>query len=250
MADHQRIHPAHDVESPNTPTAPLVPENTAKSDSGDPTTPLPQRTHPVMYSNPPKKRRSCCCRFFCCIFSTLLILIIAIAITVGVLYLVFNPKLPKYSVDKLRVTQFNYSESNSLSVTFNVAITARNPNKKIGIYYVGGSHISAWYEDTKLCEGSLPKFYQGHKNTTVLDLPLTGETQDASGLQSSLQQQLQQVGNIPLHLRVNQPVRIKLGKLKLFKIKFRVRCKLVVDSLGANDDVRISNSSCKFRLRL
>ncbi|KAK7301990.1 hypothetical protein RJT34_12867 [Clitoria ternatea] len=244
MADHQRVHPVHhDVEAPH---RPLVQGNIAKSDHP----PLPQRTFPVMHSKPPKRRSSCCCRFMCWTFSILVILIVAIAITIGVLYLVFRPKLPKYSVDHLRISQFNVSDNNSLFATFNVTITARNPNKKIGIYYVSGSHISAWYMDTKLCEGSLPKFYQGHRNTTVLDLPLSGETQDANGLLNKAQQQLQETNNIPLNLNVNQPVRVKLGKLKLFKVKFRVRCRLLVDNLSANNDIRISSSRCKFRLRL
>ncbi|XP_027336678.1 NDR1/HIN1-like protein 6 [Abrus precatorius] len=245
MADHQRIHPVHDVEAPH---RPLVPGNVAKSDKGyDP--PLPQRVFPVTHSKPPKKR-SCCCRFLCWTLSMLLILIIALAITIGILFLVFRPKLPKYSVDQLSISQFNVSENNSLYATFNVTITARNPNKKIGIFYDGGSHISAWYRNTQLCEGSLPKFYQGHRNTTVLNLPLTGQTQDATGLENELQQQLQQTNSIPLNLKVDQPVRVKLGKLKLFKVKFRVRCRLVVDSLGANNDIRIASSKCKFRLRL
>ncbi|TKY56634.1 YLS9 protein [Spatholobus suberectus] len=254
MADPQKIHPVHDVEAPNHPSAPLVPRSMSKSDARDPERVdqqhPPQSTIPVMHSKPPKKRRSCCCRFFCWTISILLILIVAIGITIGILYLVFRPKLPKYSVDELGVTQFNLADNDSLSVTFNLTITARNPNKKIGIDYRGGSHISAWYLDTKLCEGSLPKFYQGHHNTTVLSIPLTGQTQNATGLQSTLQQQLQQTGNVPLNLKVKQPVRIKLGKLKLFKIKFRVRCRIVVDSLDANNSIRIRSSSCKFRFRL
>ncbi|KAE9598861.1 hypothetical protein Lal_00022576 [Lupinus albus] len=259
MTDTQRIHPSYDVEAPtHRDSSPLVPENTVKSDNGDPIqngnyhhppTP-PQRTIPVMHSKPPKKKRSCCCKFFCWIFSILLILIIAIAITVGILYLVFRPKLPKYSVDELSISQFDASGNNSLSVTLNVTITARNPNKKIGIYYVGGSHISALYDDRQLCEGSLPKFYQGHRNTTVLNLPMTGQTQDTSGLVNTLEQQKQQTGNIPLILNVKQPVRIKLGKLKLFKINFKVKCNLVVDNLSANSDVKITSNSCKFKLRL
>ncbi|KAK7321447.1 hypothetical protein VNO77_32100 [Canavalia gladiata] len=257
MADPQRIHPVHDVEAPNHPTAPLVPRSVSKSDAGDPENvvhhpppPTSLPSQPVMHSKPPKKRRSCCCRFLCWFISILLILIVAIGITIGILFLVFRPKLPKYSVDELRVTQFDLADNNSLSVTFNLTIIARNPNKKIGIDYRGGSHISAWYMDTKLCEGSLPKFYQGHRNITVLSIPLIGHTQDASGLQSTIQQQLQQTGNVPLNLKVKQPVRIKLGKLKLFKIKFRVRCRLVVDNLNANNSIRIRSSSCKFRFRL
>ncbi|KAL5170638.1 NDR1/HIN1-like protein 6 [Glycine soja] len=211
LQEHQRIHPVHDVEAQH---RPLVPQNIAKSDDKG----IPHRTFPVMHSKPPKRRRSCCCR----------------------------PKLPKYSVDQLRISQFNVSDNNTLYATFNVAITARNPNKKIGIYYEGGSHISAWYMETQLCEGSLPKFYQGHRNTTVLDLPLTGQAHDANGLVNRIQEQLQQTNNVPLNLKVNQPVRVKLGKLKLFKVKFRVRCKLEVDNiLGASNDIRISRSSSK-----
>ncbi|XP_019419009.1 PREDICTED: NDR1/HIN1-Like protein 3-like [Lupinus angustifolius] len=254
MTDAQRIHPMHDIEaSSQRDSSPLVPSNTPKSYNAynyhHPLPPPPQRTIPVIHSNPPKKRRrSCCCKFFCCIFSTLLILIVAIAITVGVLYLVFRPNLPKYSVDELRIiNQFDTSENNNLSVSFNVTITARNPNKNIGIYYVGGSQISAWYEETLLCEGSLPNFYQGHRNITVLNIYMIGQTQDTSDLVNTLEQE--QEGNIPLNLKVKQPVRIKLGKLKLFKINFTVWCNLVVDSLSANSDIKVLSNSCKFKFR-
>uniref|UniRef100_A0A6N2MP31 Late embryogenesis abundant protein LEA-2 subgroup domain-containing protein n=1 Tax=Salix viminalis TaxID=40686 RepID=A0A6N2MP31_SALVM len=42
--------------------------------------------------------------------------------------------------------------NSSLSATFNVTITAKNPNKKVGVYYEGGSHISVWYTGTNLCQ--------------------------------------------------------------------------------------------------
>ncbi|XP_061360310.1 NDR1/HIN1-like protein 6 [Gastrolobium bilobum] len=236
MSDHHRIYLVHDVEAPLRPTAPLVPRNASKSDMGDPLDypPLPQCTIPLMHSKPPKKR-SRCCKFLCWTFSMLLILIIATAITIGVLY---------HAMDKLIITQFNVFNNTSLYVTFNVTITARNPNKKIGMYHEVGSHISSWYMDTQLREGSLQKFYQGHRNTTVLNFPLTGQTQDATGLENKVQQKLHQTNNIPFNPKVKQPVRIKLGKLKLFEVNLRVRCMLVLDSLGANNDIRIASNSC------
>ncbi|KAJ6747934.1 LATE EMBRYOGENESIS ABUNDANT (LEA) HYDROXYPROLINE-RICH GLYCOPROTEIN FAMILY [Salix purpurea] len=259
MADHQKIHPLNmsstrDVEAPQAPTVPLVPRGSATSDKGDPAAhihyPPFQRTIPVIHTKPPKKRRSCCCRFFCWTFSLLLLLILVIGLIAGTLYLVFQPKLPKFSIDSLQITTFNLTSNSSLSATFNVTITAKNPNKKVGVYYEGGSHISVWYTGTNLCQGSLPKFYQGHRNTTVLNVLLSGQTDDGSTLITSLQQQQQQTGTIPLNLRVNQPVRIKLGKLKLMKVKFRVRCRLDIDSLSVNNAITIRNSSCKFRFRL
>lgn len=256
MADQPKIHPVQeDIEAQQKPTAPLVPRDTSKSDHGDPAAaeryPPFQRTIPVMHSKPPKRKRSCLCKCMCWTISLLLILIIIIAATVGILWLAFKPKLPKFSVDRMQVSQFKLSDNSSLEATFNVTITARNPNEKIGIYYEGGSRINVYYTDTKLCEGSLPKFYQGHKNTTVLNIPLTGQTENATALANTLQEQQQRTGNVPLNLRVKQPVRIKLGKLKLMKVNFRVRCRLVVNSLNPdNNSIRIQDSSCKFRFRL
>lgn len=110
--------------------------------------------------------------------------------------------------------------------------------------------MSVYYTNTQLCKGSMPKFYQGHQNTTVLMLPLTGQTQDANALYTALTAQQQQTGNIPLILNVDQPVRVKMGKLKLIKVRFLVRCGLVVDNLSPNNPIRIQSSDCKFRFRL
>lgn len=256
MADSLKIHPVQDPEAPQEqrPSAPLVPRGSSRSDNGNPEQqsypPLPpRRTRPYSHEKPPPKRRSCCRKCLCWTLCLILLLIIILGILAAIIYFVFQPKVPKYSVDSMRITQFNLGNDMSLSATFNVNITARNPNKKIGIYYEGGSHLSVWFTGTKLCEGSLPKFYQGHRNTTVLNLTLNGQTDNGSDLIQRLQTQ-RQTGNIPLNLRGKVPVRLKLGKLKLMKWKFLVRCRLNVDSLDENNAIRIRNSSCKFRFRL
>ncbi|GMI90540.1 NDR1/HIN1-like 25 [Hibiscus trionum] len=257
MADQQRIHPVADIESPPqaSPTAPLVPVGSTKSDHVNPVEEhqLPNNSHgtvPVNQPKTPKKRRSCWCRCLCWTLSILLLLIVIIGVIVGILFLVFRPKLPDYSIDGLEVTRFDLGSNSSLSSSFDVNITARNPNRRIGIYYEGGSRITVWYRETQLVRGSIPKFYQGHRNTTVLVLPMSGEIQNGTELLTALQQQQQQTGNIPLLLRARQPVRIKLGSLKLPEMKFSVRCRLVVDALSANNAIRISSSSCSFRFRL
>ncbi|KAL2247395.1 NDR1/HIN1-like protein 13 [Sesamum indicum] len=256
MADHQRIHPVQDPEvvepvPPHKPTAPLVERGSSRSENGDPERQYPpplRRGIPYEPLKPPR-RRSCWKKCLCWTLALVIVQLIILGILAAIVYFVFQPKIPKYSVDAMRITQFNLGNDNSLSATFNVNITARNPNKKIGIYYEGGSRLSVWYTGTKLCEGSLPKFYQGHRNTTLLSLTLAGQTQDAAGLLQSLRAE-QQTGSIPLNLRARVPVRLKLGKLKLMKWKFLVRCRLVVDSLAADNVIRIRDSSCKFRFRL
>ncbi|KAK6925407.1 Late embryogenesis abundant protein, LEA_2 subgroup [Dillenia turbinata] len=247
MGDHQKIHPVEaDVEAP--PTTPLVAPGSHRSEKGVPD-PLPY--HSSIGSIEPitpkeKKRKNCCCRCLCCTITTLILLIVAIAISGLVLYIVFQPKLPKYSIDTLRVADFKLNYDMTLYARFTVKITASNPNDKIGIYYEKGSHLSVWYTNTKLCGGSLPKFYQGHHNTTVLNVILTGRTTNATALMNALQES-HQTGQVPLVLKVDVPVAVELGKLKLRAVRLVVTCQLVADSLSANNMIKITASNCKFR---
>lgn len=265
MADHQRIHPAVDVEAPPTPTVPpLVPHEHQRSsttiqkyqmkENGTGLRPL-QVTHtiPVNPAEPkqPEKWSSSCsyCRCMCWALSILLLVLIIIGATAGILYLVFRPKLPSYSVDSLKISNLRLNLDMSLYAKFDIKITADNPNKKIGIYYEQGGRLSVSYTNMRLCEGTLPKFYQGHQNKTVLNVALTGRDQYGNTLMNALQQQ-QQTGSIPLDLKVDAPVAIKLGTLKLRKVRILGKCLLVVDSLTANKFISITANKCRFRLKL
>ncbi|EXB23628.1 hypothetical protein L484_006215 [Morus notabilis] len=250
MADHQRqrIHPAADVVA--LPTTPLVPRGTSPSDKGIRIQHLPplQRAMPAIRATP-TKNRSCCCKCVCWTISLIVLLLIAIAATAGILYLVFKPKLPNYSIDNLRISDLRLNFDMTLYAKFDVIFTANNPNKKIGIYYKKGGKLSVWYTKTKLCEGSLPVFYQGHQNKTMLNVALTGQSQHGNTLMTALQEQ-QQMGRIPLDLKVHAPMAIRLGKLQLRKVKVLGECLLVVDSLSTNNLISIKASNCKFRLKL
>lgn len=263
MADAQRVYPAHeDVEKSPPPSAPLAEKSSLSSEKGDPAAQVlhvqvpkdqvfPARQAPRYYSRPPKRRGNLCCRCLTWTFCLALLVIVAIVVAGGILYLVFQPRIPKYSVERIQITSFSVNTSTpSVSSQFSVDVTARNPNKKIGIYYLGGSYLAVFYTDTELCKGSLPAFYQGHKNTTNLDVTLTGsDVQITNSMITSLSAEQKQ-GSIPLRLKADVPVKVKLGKLKTMKITFRLRCDLVVDSLAANTNVNISAKKCKVRVKL
>lgn len=238
--------------APPHPRTPLVPPGSFRSEKGIPMQVQqhhPPQLHaiPAIHSTPPKG--SCFCKCICWTLSLLVLLLTILAATAGILYLVFKPKLPNYSVDTLRIIDLRLNFDMSLYAKFDVRITANNPNKKIGIYYEKGGKLSVWYTDTRLCEGSLPQFYQGHRNKTVLNVSLTGQVQSGSTLMAALQQQ-QQTGRIPLDLNIHAPIAIKLGSLKLRKVKVLGQCQLVVDSLSANNLISIKASNCKFRMKL
>lgn len=251
MADHQKkIHPSVDVEAPPQPTVPSVPPRTEKGTAVGNGPPLAQPTVvPPIPAKSPKINRSCCCKCICWTVSLIVLLLIILGATVGILYLVFKPKLPNYSIDSLKISNLQLNFDMTLYAQFDVKITANNPNKKIGIYYEKGGRLSVWYANTQLCQGSLPNFYQGHQNKTVLNVALTGKTESGNTLMKALQDQ-QQTGHIPLDLKVDAPVAIKLGRLKLRKVRILGGCMLVVDSLTSNNFISIKASNCKFRLKL
>ncbi|THU44282.1 hypothetical protein C4D60_Mb02t05760 [Musa balbisiana] len=213
MAEQLRIHA---VDKQISPSGFTVSEKSGASVS--PST--PGGTAPLR----PPKRRSRCSRCLCWTLLAVIILIVLIAAAAGVVCVVFRLRFPKYSVDHLRVSRFSVNDDDiTVGAVFDVAVTARNPNKKIGIYYEEGSELSLWYADESLCTGSFPVFYQGHRNTTVLHVFLTG-----SELLAELQQQ-QLSGVFPLTFRGDVPVRVKLDKLTLWKVTFNVRCSVVVN---------------------
>ncbi|KAI5330657.1 hypothetical protein L3X38_030055 [Prunus dulcis] len=287
MGDHQRVHPAGDVEAPPTtvsvPLAVPQPQGHRHSSSVTTTTTTEkekfdkdqkeeidqQEHHPLQIQarsslpvnihakKPPTnlKRSTSTCSCTCwsrCMYCTIGILVfvfIIIGATAGLLYLIFHPKLPNYSVDSLKISDLRLNLDITLYAKFDVKITANNPNKKIGIHYEQGGRLSVWYTNMKLCQGTLPKFYQGHRNKTLLNVALTGQTQYGNTLMNALQQQ-QQTGRIPLDLKVDAPVAIQLGTLKLRKVRILGECLLVVDSLTANNLISIKANNCRFRLKL
>lgn len=242
---NQRIHPTSIVIDKETkPTIPLVPRTRT-----DQSAPFERPLPPFLSLARPPKNRNCCCRVICCIMSLLLIFILIIGILGLVFYLVFHPKVPNYSVDRLRITDFRLNLDLSLYARFIIRVTAKNPNKKIGIYYEKSGKMSVWYKNTRLCQGYFPDFYQGPLNTTAIDVSLSGQNQYGNTLMQALQQQ-QQTGNIPLDLKVDQPVSIRVQSLKLGKVRFLVTCKLTVDSLSSNNLISIKASNCKIRVKL
>ena len=235
-----RVHPSAET--------PLVHHGSSALEKESPVPLQHGRAIPLIQAKPAKKS-GCYCKCICWTVSLLVLLLIIIAATAGIIYLVFQPKLPNYSIDSLKISDLRLNFDMTLYAKFDVKITANNPNKKIGIYYKKGGKLSVWYTKTKLCEGSLPNFYQGHQNKTVLNVALTGQSQYGNTLLTALQEQ-QQTGRIPLDLKVQAPVAIKLGKLKLRKVRVLGGCLLVVDSLATNNFISIKASNCKFRLKL
>eukprot|EP01018_Ginkgo_biloba_P038272 Gb_01957 [translate_table: standard] len=161
------------------------------------------------------------------------------------LLLVFGlPRIPQYSVESIEIKSSNSSKDlGRLSSELDLTIRVQNPNKRIGIYYEENSRLEVfyWENNTELCSGSIPAFYQGHNNTTVVQARLTRPN---VGLWNGIGRSLQQNERIPLNVKVNVPFKMKVGSLISPKFTASVRCNLSLEALSANGTARTGSTRC------
>lgn len=195
-----------------------------------------------------KPRHSCCCRCLCWTISLLLILVVLLAATAGILYLIFRPEAPKYTVDRVSIKGFNMTSLSPISPEFDITVRADNPNNKIGIYYEKDSSVAFRYNDIKLSDGVLPVFYQPSNNITVFVTQLRGsDVILSSSMHSELISELKE-GNVPFKLNMKAPVKIKVGAIKTWTITVKVKCDIIVDSLTTSSN--IVSKHCDYSVKL
>ncbi|KAK8683571.1 hypothetical protein V6N13_039629 [Hibiscus sabdariffa] len=193
--------------------------------------PPPENARRYAHLSKRKSSRSTCCRCCCCFLITILSLLLAAAIASAVIYFVFKPQSPKYSIDNVAIKGFNLTSSSPLSPEFDVTVRAHNPNDKIGIYYEKGSSVEVYYEDLNLCNGALPAFYQPTNNVTLFRTAVKGSGIELTATALSSLSNDQKKGTVPFTLKLRAPVKIKLGSIKTWKFTVKVTCKITVDKL-------------------
>ncbi|CAI9105963.1 OLC1v1005000C1 [Oldenlandia corymbosa var. corymbosa] len=186
-----------------------------------------------------------------CLYVTivlLLLLILAASITAGVIYFVFRPKAPSYTVQDLSIRGFNLTSPSPISPVFDVTIRAENPNKKIGIDYKSGSEVEVFHGDVRLANGGLPVFYQPSNNVTVFKTELTGSNVVlATNVKSAILNEQKQA-KVPLNFKIKAPVKIKVGSVKTWKITVRVSCEVTVSAL--DEKANIVSKDCQYNAKL
>ncbi|XP_058196255.1 NDR1/HIN1-like protein 13 [Rhododendron vialii] len=195
-----------------------------------------------------KPRRSCCRCFCCWTLGVLALVVFLLAAAAGILYLVFRPEAPKYSIEEIAISGFNLTSPSAISPEFDVTVRAENPNDKIGIYYGKGSSVSVYYSDVNLCNGNLPAFYQPSNNVTVFQTALKGSKILLTSAVNAALASEQKQGEVPFSIRMKVPVKIKFGAVKTWTITVKVTCEVAVDGLTTSS--KIVSSDCKKSLKI
>ncbi|URD84306.1 hypothetical protein MUK42_08460 [Musa troglodytarum] len=121
------------------------------------------------------------------LFAAFLLLVIVALLAVLIVWLVLRPTKPKFYLQDASVVQFNLTSGvGLLTSVFQITLSSRNPNDRIGVYY---DRIDAYvlYKGQQITAATaLPPGYQGHNDVTVWTrTPATSSSTSASAAASA-----------------------------------------------------------------
>lgn len=236
MAD--RIHPS--AKPPSNPSFPAT-----KSQ-------LYGASRPIYRPTPkPRRSRSLCCS--CCLWISLvlLLLILAVAASGAVIWFLYRPHRPSFSVSSLRLSSLSLTTTR-LNSRINLSLSAHNPNKKLTFFYDPSTVSVLSGTGVSLADGSFPAFLHGTKNTTALTTALSSSSRvldsaDADSVRSDLSQKK----GFSLQIQLDTKVRVKMGALKTNRVKIRVSCDgITVSKVPKGNSSSLADSSasdCKVK---
>ncbi|KAI4386177.1 hypothetical protein MLD38_004132 [Melastoma candidum] len=194
------------------------------------------------------RRRHPC---FCYLILSLAVLLLLVAVTAGVLYLVFQPRYPVILVDSASFSgleNITSLTSQPASPSVGLSLTLRNDNRKIGVYYTGGG-VAVSYDGVELGRGGAwPAMYQprgtyGAVNVTVKGTGVVLSREEKSSLADNMGE-----GSIPVVVQVAANTKFEVGLVTTWRMKVKTRCEVSVDGLGSS--AKVLDQECSHRINI
>lgn len=177
-----------------------------------------------------------------CVSVAAVILLALVGLLILVFWLVVRPSLLRYSVEKAHVQGFNLT-GNTLSATFNLTIDARNPNRKVSVYY-DRVDVAVWYGGQMLAFNEVAPFYQPQWETRALKVDAAARSTPLLGSVSASLKRERAAGATAVEVRVRAWVRFKVGLLKTDHYILRAYCSPVVVRFSASSPAKFEKIDC------
>ncbi|KAF2546158.1 hypothetical protein F2Q70_00020103 [Brassica cretica] len=214
------------------------------------------------YRQPASRRRThsrgCCCR--CCCWTTfvIILLILLAAAASAVVYLIYRPRQPSFTVSSLKVSSLNFTSANHLTTAISLSVIAKNPNKNVGFNYdvtdITVYKTSPGDDDVVIGKGSIPSFVHGKKNTTLLKSTIGSPPGDLDELSAGkLKGELKAKKAVAIKIVLDTKVKVKMGSVKSPKSGIRVTCegiKVAAPTGKKATTAATSAAKCKVDLRI
>ncbi|GJY87855.1 NDR1/HIN1-like protein 6 [Tanacetum coccineum] len=186
-----------------------------------------------------------CIRCICWCYCLLFLLIGIAACLAYYFYTTEKPQAPTYDIQSFKIKSLEVQPDFSLKTEFEVDVKTNNPNKNIGFKYGENSNISVLYHDTIISSGKLPAFKQDPENTTVLNISLSGTSEDEPGSLQDDMKNNKNNGEISLVVHVRVPLEVFVRNFGLKEVLASVSCDLVVDNLEEGKTAKVLRNDCE-----
>ncbi|XP_051221715.1 NDR1/HIN1-like protein 10 [Lolium perenne] len=152
--------------------------------------------------------------------------------------------LPPPLVDSASLATFTISPSSTLTYNLTVAMTVRNPNKRVSLYYDNVEAL-ALFEGQRFGFAPLDAFYQGTQESRQL-APVFGGQQVLDGDVAPANFRSQQsAGAFDVEVKLNARLRVKVWAFKVREPRARISCPLSLPAPGAASPPAFKPVDCK-----
>ncbi|KAK2418511.1 NDR1/HIN1 protein [Trifolium repens] len=184
-----------------------------------------------------RRSRSCCSCLFGFIWKLLVTIIVLAGLAVLIFYLIVQPRSFKFYVTEANLTKFDYT-NNTLHYDMVLNFTARNPNKKLGIYY-DDVKAQAFYEGSRFAIVDVITFKNSFRQDKKRSDPMSGvfTGQQLLMLDNDQVSEFNKDKNVEvydIYVKLNFRIRFRLGDLISGGYKPKVKCHLKVPLTSNN----------------
>ncbi|KAE8723096.1 phosphoribosylamine--glycine ligase [Hibiscus syriacus] len=182
------------------------------------------------------------------IIACLLVFLLIVLITILIIWAVLRPTKPRFLLQDTTVYGFNASTSNFLTSNFQVTVSSRNPNDRIGIYY-DRLVIYATYRNQQITlRTSLPPTNQGHNEVSVWSPFVYGNMVPIAPDFSAALKYEQAAGSVYVVIKIDGRVRWKVGTFVSGRYHLNVRCPARITFGRKSKGVSVGENAVKYQL--
>jgi hypothetical protein len=198
-----------------------------------------------------RRSRSCCSCLFGFIWKLLVTIIVLAGLAVLIFYLIVQPRSFKFYVTEANLTKFDYT-NNTLHYNMVLNFTARNPNKKLGVYY-DDVKAQAFYEGSRFAIVDVITFKNSFRQDKKRSDPMSGVFTGQQLLMLNNDQVSEfnkdkSVGVYDIRVKLYFRIRFKLGDSISHNYKPKVKCDLNIPLNSSNATVifnRVVPNKCR-----
>ncbi|XP_021715674.1 NDR1/HIN1-like protein 1 [Chenopodium quinoa] len=165
----------------------------------------------------------------------ILTFIVLFLLVVFIIWLVLRPTKPRFVLQDATVYAFNVTAPNLLTATFQVTLSSRNPNERIGVYYERLDVHASYRNQQITLPTRMPYTYQGHKDVTIWSPFLYGNNVPIAPFLGVALQQDQNAGFVIINVKVNGRVKWKVGTWVSGRYHLNANCPAYL-SFGNNNN--------------